>query len=95
MGHRGDPVFDNPNEEQRPEWTKDGSFMVFRNLEQDVLGFEAYIKQRGVNWRKHVPDPDAVQPPLTDQEGADLMGAQIVGRWKSVCLMAVFSMQTN
>ena len=75
MGYKGDPVFDStdPDIHKRPTWTRDGTFMVFRKLEQDVKGFEDYCRQ------KYVRRKD-----LTFQEGADLWGARVVGRWKSV-----------
>ncbi|KAH7922349.1 Dyp-type peroxidase [Leucogyrophana mollusca] len=83
MGYKGDPVFDNPGLPQRPEWTKCGSMMVFRKLEQDVLGFRDYLTKNGPSWREFTPVPDEVQPPLSDAEGAEFFGARIVGRWKS------------
>ena len=75
MGYKGDPVFDStdPDIHKRPTWTRDGTFMVFRKLEQDDKGFEDYCRQ------KYVRRKD-----LTFQEGADLWGARMVGRWKSV-----------
>ena len=75
MGYKGDPVFDStdPDIHKRPTWTRDGTFMVFRKLEQDVKGFKDYCRQNYVR-RKD----------LTFQEGADLWGARMVGRWKSV-----------
>lgn len=83
MGYEGDPIFDD-EEKDRPVWTKDGSFMVFRNLQQDVPEFDAYLNKLGPTWRSRVYEPDSVHPPLTDEEGAQLVGAQTVGRWKSV-----------
>jgi len=47
MGYKGDPVFDNQSitdDSKRPAWTKDGSIMVFRKLEQDVLDLKADLK---------------------------------------------------
>ncbi|OCH91041.1 Dyp-type peroxidase, partial [Obba rivulosa] len=82
MGYPGDPVFDRPEKMQRPAWTKNGSLMVFRQLEQDVVEFDAYIKKRGKDWPKYVQGVD-VQPPLSDEEGTELVGAQMIGRWKS------------
>ena len=58
--------------------------MAFRKLQQDVPEFDTYLRKLGPTWRDRVDDPDSVQPPLTDKEGAELAGAQIVGRWKSV-----------
>lgn len=44
MGYKGDSVFDKPDSIQRPAYTKNGTFMVFRKLEQDVCGFEKYVE---------------------------------------------------
>ncbi|KAA1475658.1 Dyp-type peroxidase [Dentipellis sp. KUC8613] len=82
MGYPGDPVLNNPAAPQRPAWTTDGSILIFRQLEQDVIEFDAYLRRKGRNWRDHVHGAD-VQPPLSDAEGAELFGAQMVGRWKS------------
>ena len=87
MGYKGDPVLDNPNGQQRPPWTKDGSLMAFRKLQQDVPEFDTYLRKLGPTWRDRVYDPDSVQPPLSNEEGAELAGAQIVGRWKSVSVI--------
>ena len=89
MGYEGDPVYDqhlaNPNAPKRPWWTKNGSLMAFRNLEQDVFGFEAFLNERAPYWKEHTPVSTEVQPPFkNDQEKADFIGATIVGRWKSV-----------
>jgi hypothetical protein len=46
MGYPGDSVFDKPDSIQRPAFTKNGTFMVFRKLEQDVCGFEKYVEDR-------------------------------------------------
>lgn len=85
MGYKGDPVFDNkdPNAPKRPAWTKDGAFMVFRKLEQDVGGFDEYLQRNCQRWKDFWP-PGTVQPPLTNQEGADLWGARMIGRFRSV-----------
>lgn len=84
MGYKGDPVFDNRDAPQRPPWTKDGSMMVFRKLEQDVPAFDKYLQKWGPQWRSFTPVPDEVKPPLTDKEGAEFFGARMMGRWKSV-----------
>lgn len=81
MGYKGDPYLN-----QRPAWTKDGTLMVFRKLEQDVVGFDEYLAKAGPLWRKFLPPSQVpkVNPPLSDKEGAELFGARMVGRWKSV-----------
>ncbi|TFY79001.1 dyp-type peroxidase [Hericium alpestre] len=85
MGYPGDPFYDNPNGPQRPAWTTDGTIMVFRKLEQDAVGFERYLAKNGPKWREWLTPEQVkdINPPLTDQEGAELFGARLVGRWKS------------
>ncbi|KAJ7624892.1 fungal peroxidase [Roridomyces roridus] len=56
----------------RPAWAKDGSFFVFRQLEQLVPEFDKYLT-----------DNPIVESGLTVQEGADLLGARMIGRWPS------------
>jgi hypothetical protein len=87
MGYQGDPVVDNPNSTfKRPAWTKDGTILVFRKLEQSVIPFEDFVAKNGRRWREFVPGGESgVVPPLTDKEGAGLFGARFIGRWKSVC----------
>jgi len=60
-GREGDP---NPN---RPAWTKDGSFMCFRKLKQDVPA-----------WNKMLVDVSNVIG-----THSQLLGARLIGRWKS------------
>jgi Dyp-type peroxidase family len=50
-----------------PDWTRDGSFLVFRRLRQDVQAFNDFLTQTG---GEHGID-------------AELLGAKLVGRWKS------------
>ncbi|CAL1711609.1 unnamed protein product [Somion occarium] len=96
MGYKGDPVFDStdPNVTKRPYWTKDGSLMVFRKLEQDVKGFEDYLTQNANRWRDFWP-PGTVGQDLTPKEGADLWGARMIGRWKSGCPIALSPYRDN
>lgn len=54
----------------RPSWALDGSFLAFRYLFQLVPEFDAFLK--------HNPVP-GVAPEL----GSELLGARMVGRWKS------------
>ncbi|KAJ7255204.1 fungal peroxidase [Mycena rebaudengoi] len=56
----------------RPTWAKDGSFLVFRQLAQLVPEFDKFVTDNAI-----------VKPGLTVQQGADLLGARMVGRWKS------------
>jgi Dyp-type peroxidase family len=50
-----------------PEWAKDGSYLVFRRLRQDVGAFHRFLRDKGHNLRV---DPEA-------------LGARLVGRWRS------------
>ncbi|VDC00498.1 unnamed protein product [Peniophora sp. CBMAI 1063] len=87
MGYKGDPVVDDPNTAaSRPPWAKGGTMMVFRKLEQDVPEFHTWKKQVGVRWREFAP-PKC--PTLTDDQGADLWGARMIGRWQSGAPLAL------
>ena len=59
----------------RPAWTKDGSFLAFRQLAQLVPEFNKFLT-----------DNPIVEPGLTPEQGSALLGARMVGRWKSVSL---------
>ena len=50
-----------------PVWTKNGSFLVFRRLRQDVGGFHDFLKREGDRLNL----------------GPELFGAKCVGRWAS------------
>ncbi|KAF7323737.1 Fungal peroxidase [Mycena kentingensis (nom. inval.)] len=56
----------------RPDWTKDGSFLAFRQLKQLVPEFNQFVNA----------NPLPVKG-LTKQQQSDLFGARMVGRWKS------------
>ncbi|MCE9621426.1 MAG: Dyp-type peroxidase [Actinomycetia bacterium] len=56
-----------------PDWTKNGSYLVFRRLRQDVAGFRAFIRSV------------AKDQGLSE----DLAGAKIVGRYKSGAPLAL------
>lgn len=53
---------------KRPEWMVDGSFLVFRKLEQDVQKFIDLTEQHAAT--AHCANPDH-------------FGAKLMGRWKS------------
>ncbi|KAF8217810.1 DyP-type peroxidase [Mycena galopus ATCC 62051] len=57
---------------KRPAWTKDGSFLVFRQLKQLVPEFNKFLTDHAI-----------VEKGLTAQQGSDLLGARMIGRWKS------------
>ncbi|CUA72642.1 Peroxidase 2 [Rhizoctonia solani] len=56
----------------RPEWALEGSFLAFRQLEQLVPEFDKFLI-----------DNPIVLPGLTREQGSELLGARLVGRWKS------------
>ncbi|ESK95378.1 hypothetical protein Moror_3816 [Moniliophthora roreri MCA 2997] len=78
MGYAGDPVYDNQG--ARPGFTKDGSFMVFRKLEQNVLFLEDYVNK---NFQSVPADEPKDGTYLTDDQRKQLFAARIVGRFKS------------
>lgn len=67
LGEDGDP-----DKAKRPDWVKDGSFLVFRDLKQLVPEFEQFKE-----------DNKLALPELTPEENKELLGARMVGRWKS------------
>ena len=91
MGYKGDPCF--KSKVVRPTFTKDGSFMVFRKLEQAVLALEDYVN---ANYTSIPVDEPTDGSTLSDKERRDLFGARLVGRFKSVLhhrilIMSIFS----
>ncbi|KAF4612368.1 hypothetical protein D9613_003959 [Agrocybe pediades] len=60
------------NKDKREPWMVEGSFLVFRYLFQKVPEFDDFV------FRNRLKGPG-----MTDQQGADLLGARLVGRWKS------------
>ena len=76
FGHPGDQALESGATIKRKDWTKDGSIMAFRKLKQKVPEFAKFVQDNAV--------PESTHPELTDQERADLTGARLVGRWKSV-----------
>jgi deferrochelatase/peroxidase EfeB len=60
----------------RKDWSTEGSFVVFRFLKQLVPEFNEFLK------KNPLPE-DGNKKPLTPEEGSALLGARMVGRWKS------------
>ena len=60
----------------REEWAKDGSFLAFRYLFQEVPEFNAFLAKNPI-------PKDGNGNVLTPSEGSELLGARMVGRWKS------------
>lgn len=59
----------------RPGWAKDGSFLVFRQLKQLVPEFNKFLT-----------DNAPTVSGLTKAQSAELLGARMMGRWKSVSI---------
>jgi deferrochelatase/peroxidase EfeB len=59
----------------RPLWALDGSFLAFRYLKQLVPEFNSFLELNALQ----VPIPQLPGDP----SGAELLGARLVGRWKS------------
>ncbi|KAF8344609.1 hypothetical protein F5887DRAFT_1062028 [Amanita rubescens] len=67
VGREGDA-----NQKARDPWMVDGSFLAFRFLLQLVPEFNKFLDSNALK----------VQG-LTPQQGSDLLGARLIGRWKS------------
>ncbi|KIK63492.1 hypothetical protein GYMLUDRAFT_241962 [Collybiopsis luxurians FD-317 M1] len=57
---------------KRPSWAKDGSFLAFRQLQQRVPEFNKFLNDNALS-----------EPNLTAAQNAELLGARMMGRWKS------------
>ncbi|CAE6483679.1 unnamed protein product [Rhizoctonia solani] len=68
----------------RPEWALEGSFLAFRQLEQLVPEFDKFLA-----------DNPIILPGLTREKGSELLGAQLVGRWKSGAPIQKFPTEDN
>jgi deferrochelatase/peroxidase EfeB len=62
---------------KRPTWARDGSFLAFRQLQQFVPEFGKFLNDNPVQ---------DVSGSLSVAQGAELLGARMVGRWKGVRL---------
>jgi Dyp-type peroxidase family len=69
-----DPLIPGPISEARPAWTRNGSFLVYRRLRQDVGLFWRTMREEASRLAKL----DGFQG-LTD----DKLAARLVGRWQS------------
>ncbi|KAF8596549.1 Dyp-type peroxidase [Ceratobasidium sp. AG-I] len=56
----------------RPSWAVEGSFLAFRQLEQLVPEFHKFLTDNPIDL-----------PGLPREKGSELLGARLVGRWKS------------
>jgi Dyp-type peroxidase family len=69
---KGDPP--DPHKMVGPEWARNGAFLVFRRLNQDVGTFHQFLRHTAQ--LLGVPDP-------VNSSAAKLVGAKLVGRWPS------------
>lgn len=71
LGRQGDDIGTNVlNVKTRPSWAVDGSFLAFRYQFQLVPEFNFFLESNPI-------------PGLPPKQGSDLLGARLVGRWKS------------
>lgn len=69
-----DPLIPGPESEVSPEWTKNGSFLVYRKLRQDV----------GLFWRALKAEAERLSDmPGFENMTDDKLAAMLVGRWPS------------
>ena len=64
---------ENGDSVSRPQWAKDGSFLAFRQLKQLVPEFNKFLADNPIQ-----------EKGLTNEQGSALLGARMMGRWKSV-----------
>jgi Dyp-type peroxidase family len=74
-----DPVKAGPVAPLPTPWAKNGSYMVFRRLEQRVPEFRAYVAAQAARLGMH----------------PDLLAARMVGRWKSGAPLELAPLQDN
>ncbi|KAJ5272922.1 hypothetical protein N7478_008047 [Penicillium angulare] len=67
VGHDGDP-----RKDQMPPWSYEGSFLVFRQLDEKVPEFNKFIAQAA-----------SKIPNYSGENGAEKLAAHMMGRWKS------------
>jgi len=59
------------------DWTRDGSFLVFRYLFQKVPEFNNFLRANAL--KIHPITSQSLDP----TDGSEFLGARLVGRWKS------------
>lgn len=72
LGHKGDPNLRRPT--KPPAWAKEGSFFVFRQLDQKVPEFENFLQETA---------PKITGSNYQGEGGPEKLGAHLMGRWKS------------
>ena len=68
---RRTPSQKGPDSRSVPSWTENGSYLVFRKLQQDVAGFRNSVRSNAKSL--------GISP--------EVLGAKIVGRFRSGCPM--------
>jgi Dyp-type peroxidase family len=69
-----DPLIAAPPQLPGPAWSRNGSYLVFRRLRQDVAGFRAFLAEQA--------EALCGQPGFADMT-PELLGASLFGRWQS------------
>lgn len=64
-----------PVAEAGPGWARNGSFLVFRKMRQDVPGFDAFVRSAAERLAREHPALAGLTP--------EKLAARLVGRWKS------------
>lgn len=72
------PEFTDKDKAARRDLGRNGTYLVVRQLEQDVDGFNAYLKFAANDVARRYPDLDVPRHRLEDW-----IGAKMVGRWKN------------
>ncbi|GET41978.1 Dyp-type peroxidase [Microseira wollei] len=70
-----DPLKPGPIAEAGPSWARNGSFLVFRRLRQDVEGFRNFLQTVATELAKKNPEFAGITP--------EKVGAKLMGRWPS------------
>ncbi|HEY0035947.1 MAG TPA: Dyp-type peroxidase [Longimicrobium sp.] len=70
-----DPYGAGAPSEAGPAWARNGSFMVFRKMRQDVAGFDAFARSAAAELARRYPALAKMSP--------ELLKARMVGRWLS------------
>jgi Dyp-type peroxidase family len=70
-----DPLKPGPIAEAGPSWARNGSFLVFRRLRQDVEGFRNFLQTLATELAKKNPAFAGIYP--------EAIGAKLMGRWPS------------
>jgi Dyp-type peroxidase family len=92
----GEFILGYPNEDGETEsgpaaWLLyDGSYMVYRKLEQDVPLFREVVSRQARAYAKAELDAGNVTTELSSRAGFELMAAKLVGRWRDARPLELF-----